>query len=788
MAVLPTGIGPVTGYNIERSLRFDGAAYLNRTFTTPTANTTWSWSCWLKRSTLATTSFLLGLSSDCGFGFTSTDELRLWNNAGTTLATSTAVFRDTSAWYHIVFISNGTTIKGYVNNVEYLSYTGTVTNINSAVVHNIGRDPTGTRFYVGGYLTEVYFIDGSAKTSSDFGQYNGNTGVWEPKAYSGTYGNNGFYLKFADNSGTTATTLGKDSSGNGNNWTPNNFSVTAGTGNDSLVDTPTPYGTDTGVGGEVRGNYCTLNPLDNPNTTYAVSQNGNLYANLGTGAGTFLSGTMHVLGGKYYWEFTPTSVGNGLALGITYGSTTTTDANSKAIFYSFTGGKRIFGTDSAYGASYAANDVIGVAVDGIAGTIEFFKNGTSQGVITNSTISLQQFRPFIFNNSSSAGSLTFCNFGQRPFEKWNGSAYVANTAPSGFKALCTTNLPTPTIGATSTTQADNYFDIGLVTGSSSVDQTITTAFAPDFYWSKSRNDTLDHGLYNTIVGGNKYLSSNTTTAETTSTANIVTFNSTGVSLKAGGSIINDAPRTYVGWLWRGGGTGVTNTAGSITSTVSANTTSGFSIVTYTGTGANATVGHGLGVAPDFIIIKDRTAARTTDQWPTYHRSIGATGGLVYLNSNNGGTAASVVWNNTNPTSSVFSIGTWGGINYNTDNFVAYCFAAVPGYSAFGSYAGNGTTTGDGPFIYTGFRPAFVMLKAYIGSGENWAIYDKSRIGYNSSNYVLFPNLPNIENAATTHIDLLSNGFKLRSGNQNLSSYSYIYAAFAESPFKYSLAR
>jgi len=820
MAVLPTGIGPVTGYNIERSLRFDGAAYLNRTFTTPTANTTWSWSCWLKRSTLATTSFLLGLSSDCGFGFTATDELRLWNNAGTTLATSTAVFRDTSAWYHIVFISNGTTIKGYVNNVEYLSYTGTVTNINSAVVHNIGRDPTGTRFYVGGYLTEVYFIDGSAKTSSDFGQYNGNTGVWEPKAYSGTYGNNGFYLKFADNSNTTAATLGKDSSGNGNNWTPNGFVVSPATsaGNDSLVDTPTSYGTDTGAGGEVRGNYATANPLwKGASVTLA---NGNLdvsATSVGSRQGVIAS--IFVSSGKWYFEYIQNADSNSnLTVGIADTSFDATNSyvGQTATTYGYNARantKYNNNTGTSYGTGSSTNgDVLMCAFDLDNGKIYFGKNGTWYGsgdpvAGTNAAFTgiSGTYCPAYGHNATASQStgITF-NFGQRAF---------AYTAPSGFKALCTQNLPTPTIGATSTTQAGKYFNAVTYTGNgvnqASGGQAISgVGFQPDWLWLKSRGTANNHILTDAVRGIGVSLSSDANVVEYSTSDDVLSFNANGFTVASDGTnIVNGLSVNYVGWNWNAGGSNQTISVGqyatspanvpSIASTVRANTTSGFSIVTFTTNNtAGATVGHGCqvgGVAttPDMIIMKYRGLAAN---WVVYHKSMNATPQNGYLNLNTSAPYAALIdpWNNTAPSSTVITMGAGAGsagsTNYSVYTSVAYCFAAVPGYSAFGSYAGNGTTTGDGPFIYTGFKPAFVMLKAYIGSGENWAIYDKSRIGYNSSNYVLFPNLTNVENAATTHIDLLSNGFKLRSGNQNLSSYSYIYAAFAEHPFKYSLAR
>ena len=797
MSVLPVGFGSALGgYQIERSLRLDGAAYLNRTFSTPTSNTTWSWSCWLKRSTLGATSFILGLSSDCGFGFTATDELRLWNNAGTTLVTSTAVFRDPSAWYNIVFISNGTTIKGYVNNAEYLSYTGTVTNINSAVVHNIGRDPTGTRFYVGGYLAEIYFIDGSAKTPSDFGQTNSETGVWGPKAYSGTYGTNGFYLNFSDNSNTTAATLGKDYSGNGNNWTPNGFSVTAGAGNDSLVDTPTQYGTDTGVGGEVRGNYATANPLwKGASVTLA---NGNLdvsATSVGSRQGVIAS--IFVSSGKWYFEYIQNADSNSnLTVGIADTSFNATNSyvGQTATTYGYTARsntKYNNNTGTSYGTGSSTNgDVLMCAFDLDNGKIYFGKNGTWYGsgdpvAGTNAAFTgiSGTYCPAYGHNATASQStgITF-NFGQRAF---------AYTAPSGFKALCTQNLTTPTIGATSTTQAGKYFNPVLYTGNGSTQSITGVGFQPDWVWVKSKSSAGQHSLTDVVRGVNKQLFTSLTNAEGSETDQVTAFNSDGFSLGAnlaGTGSVNVNTLTYVAWNWKAGGTGVSNTAGSITSTVSANTTAGFSIVTYTGTGANATVGHGLGAIPAMIMVKNRDSGAIGGA--VYHTSMGATKYLKLFQTTTGSdpeATDNTAWNGSSPTfnTNVFSVGSLNRTN-SSQQMVAYCFAAVAGYSAFGGYTGNGSA--DGPFVYVGFRPAFVMVKAYIGAGENWGIYDKSRIGYNSSNYVLFPNLTNAEIAATTHIDLLSNGFKLRSSNNNLSSYSYIYAAFAETPFKYSLAR
>jgi len=799
-------------YNIERSLRFNSAdsAYLSRTPSSSSNRRTWTWSGWVKRTTLSSTGTLFSAGASGGANVyvlqTVGDKLAIrFDQESSGDVTTTPVFRDPSAWYHVVIAVDTTQatasnrVKIYVNNLQITAFDISSypsqnfdTAMNNNVAHQIGLRGYQPDLYLNSYLTEIHLIDGQALTPSSFGETDTATGVWKPKAYTSTYGTNGFFLKFADNSGTTAATLGKDSSGNGNNWTPNNFSVTAGSGNDSMVDTPTSYGTDTGAGGEVRGNYCTLNPLDNPNTTYAGAQNGNLEANLGTGVVTFLAGTVSTLGGKYYWEFTPTIIGNGLCLGITYGTTTYGDANNKTISYIFTGDKRIFGADTAYGSSYAANDVIGVAIDSIASTIEFFKNNTSQGVITNSSISLQPFRPFVFNASSSANSYTICNFGQRPF---------AYTAPSGFKALCTQNLPTPTIGATASTQAGKFFNVSTwsanVVNPTAGQKTITVGFQPDLVWSKNRDNAEHHYLMDVVRGdnaGDKWLKSNATAVEGAdaigSTTAKYVFGSNGFDIvdtnSNSGEVYYNAgsastPRTYVGWAWKANGAGVTNNSGTITSTVSASTTSGFSIVTYTST--TGTVGHGLGVAPVMIIMKARSL---TDQWTVGHQSInGGSSPWNYglaLQATSAQDANSGFWNNTAPTPTVFSQGSWN----NGQTKVAYCFAPIAGYSAFGSYTGNGSS--DGPFVFTGFRPRWILTKN-SSAASHWYIYDAVRNTFNVVDKLLYPNLINAEDTHTFG-DILSNGFKIRStdGGMNGSGNTIVYAAFAEFPFKYTLAR
>jgi hypothetical protein len=701
------------------------------------------------------------------------------------------VFRDVSSWYHIVVVLDTTQAtasnraKIYVNGSQVTAFsTATYPNqndeyqINTANPHGLGAYyEFSSGWYFNGYMTEVNFIDGQALTPSSFGLNDPETGVWSPKRYTGTYGTNGFYVNFSDNSNTTAATLGKDYSGNGNNWTPNNFSVTAGAGNDSLVDSPTSYGTDTGVGGEVRGNYCTWNP-NRSFTSNTTLSNGNLNALL-TGASNAHNayGTLGVSSGKWYWEITVDAtastyypgIGVDTNLGLTNSAVQSGDL-ATGFIYLINGQKYNNSTLTNYGASYTANDVIGVALDMDAGTLTFYKNNSSQGQafsgITGTAV------PVVtgYNNAQATA-----NFGQRAF---------AYTAPSGFKALCTQNLPTPTIGATSTTQANDYFNAVLYTGTGSSQGITGVGFQPDWVWIKERSGAADHGLYDAVRGVQKQIESNRgDNTESTQTTGLTAFNSDGFTV---GSLaqLNTNTDTYVAWNWKANGAGGSNTAGTISSTVSANTTSGFSIVTYTGNGSSgATIGHGLGVTPSMIMIR----VRNSDQfsWGVYHASVGNTAGL-YLNLTNAAATTSVFWNNTSPTSSVFSVGNWGGVNGNTSTYVAYCFAPVAGYSAFGSYTGNGST--DGPFVYLGFRPEFIMIKASSEAGS-WLLGDTARSPYNIQGARLFPNAANAEDNNFL-FDYLSNGFKVRnsaSGN-NTNGQTYIYACFAESPFKYALAR
>jgi hypothetical protein len=582
---------------------------------------------------------------------------------------------------------------------------------------------------------------------------------------------------------TTLINPALDASGNGNHWNPININFyTTDSTYDLMTDVPA-------LTDETTANYCVLNPLNVDTTTLS---NANLTASItGSSGGSSYFGTMALpASSKIYAEITVSSVGDSTELGITSNSSSPLNSKNAGIFYAYNGDKDVLGTGSAFGASYTANDVIGIAVDTTAGTIQFFKNNTSQGTITNSVISSNTmfFACVYYSSNTSYTGLHTWNFGQRPF---------TYTPPTGFVALNTFNLPTPTIGATASTQANKYFDATTYTGNGSTQSIVNAAgFSPDLVWVKQRNGTGWHILTDSVRGANKQLYTNVTNAEGSDTALITALNSNGFSVGYnGGTDVNGSGSSYVAWQWDANGAGSSNTAGSITSTVSANTSAGFSVVKWTGTGAgSATVGHGLGVAPSFVVIKQlASAGGTLYNWNAYHKSLGASKNIA-LNTSGAADVYGEIWSFTAPSSTVLTLGqtsgTWQVVNnYSGVGYVAYCFAEVAGYSKIGSYTGTGSSSSL-PFIYTGFRPKFILMKNASDSGQYWEIYDTSRDTYNAAGLRLFPNGYDAENDARPEIDILSNGFRIVDNqiSNNGSGNTIIYYAVAENPFKYSLAR
>ena len=804
------------GYDINNSLRFrsSASAYLGRTPASAGNRKTWTWSAWVKRGALGARQTLfsdISGTTDSTFifmGFTTADNLEI-SAYNVQFRTSTQVFRDPSAWYHIVFVAdtNNATAQNrlriYVNNNEITSF-----STNNAVTQNsdLGINQNTAHFIASaasaylpfdGYLAEVNFIDGQALTPSSFGETDTDTGSWKPKAYTGTYGTNGFYLKFSDIATTSGSNagLGKDFSGNGNYFNTNNISVTAGTTYDAMIDSPTLTSPNV-------ANYCTLNPLPYYGG-YTIISNGNLQFTAGS-VGNWMRAlaTFAVSSGKWYWEVTANNTNSqmhGILTATTQsfyvGATNWVGYDTTGYaYFSDNGTKYNSNSGVSYGATYGAGDIIGIAFDADNGKLYFSKNGTWQAsgdpaAGTNAAFTGLTNGPYVpaISNSTfgSTTNVNNINFGQRPF---------TYTPPTGFVRLNTFNLPDSTIKKGNTVM-DATLWTGTATGAGANTITITNqaGFKPDFVWAKGRSIAYAHGLFNSVAGVNRFLVSNTTNAELVNEPDgyVTSFNSNGFTLGNGSNsnlTFNSSPQTYVAWQWQAGqGTTSSNTSGTITSTVSVNATAGFSIVTFTANGVTgATVGHGLGVAPKMMIVKCRS---NTQSWPVYHATLGNTKYLM-LNTTAAEVANIGMWNNTSPTSTVFTIGDPGFLWTSGFTYVTYCWAEIPGFSAFGSYTGNGST--DGPFVYTGFRPKFILTKSASGA-YSWYVEDTTRSTYNAVGATIAPNTSSAEDTAwgtTKRMDILSNGFKIRisSAETNASGATFIYMAFAENPLKNSNAR
>jgi len=334
---------------------------------------------------------------------------------------------------------------------------------------------------------------------------------------------------------------------------------------------------------------------------------------------------------------------------------------------------------------------------------------------------------------------------------------------------------------TTINKSTDHFNTKLFTGSGSTQSITGVGFQPDWIWFKNRTDARAHALVDAVRGTNKVLRSDDVDAEATTSAgrDFESFDADGFTVNnpLAFNSFNESGDNIVSWNWKASGSTTSNYDGNITSTVSANTTSGFSIVSYTGTGSNATVGHGLGAVPKMMIIKERNPA-TSRAWRVYYEHDG-NNKVMYLNETNSLVTDANAFNSTSPTNSLIYLGTSVGTNESGKNYIAYCFAEKTGYSKFGSYIGNGVS--DGSFIYTGFAPAFVMIKK-TNATSSWTMWDTER-SKNENNKPVYANLTNAESAQTTvKLDLLSNGFKLRGNGSNIntSGSSYSYMTFGQS--------
>ena len=768
---------------IQRSLRFndDDSPYLGRTPSGAGSNQM-TFSFWIKRGNLGGTQAIFSsgaVNARAHIYFASDDKLNCqpFNSSGAnTNLVVDRVFRDTSAWYHVVLSFNNSayndtasTVNVYVNGVS-ASFTPSVTNtptggnrLNDAQAKRIGELAPDSGGHLDGYLAEFNFIDGQVLDPSYFGFTDPVTGSWMPRRYEGVYGSNGFYLDFSDNSSTT--TLGIDKSPNGNDWSVNNFSVSAGTDNDSVEDTPT-------------NNFPTLNPLMAfLNGSSSNAENGNLRWN---GVNQNQAGCPASMAfpttGKWYWEVRYIGSNSNFELGITpaiWSQNLNPLSQTGAIGYAAYGSKIVSGTETtSWAASFTSSDVVGVLLDMDNNDIEFYKNNSSVGTISLvSGYENVQYLAIIKGATNGATISSTINFGQQGF---------TYTPPTGFKALNANNLVphSPSI-----VRPQKHFETLLYTGDGQNNRRVTgLEFKPDLVWLKARAQSgggeisADHGWYDSIRGVTKRLKSNSEDAE--GTVPIKSFDDGGFTF-ATEMYYNANASSFVAWCWKAGGAAVSNTSGSITSSVSANQEGGFSVVTWTGTNGTGTIGHGLGKAPKWIIIRRRDSGSS---WVVYHYGVGNTKRLT-LDSTGAASSASANWfNNTSPTSTTFSVGSDGGSNGSTDGYVAWCWADISGFSKFDKYTGNGSS--DGVYVHLGFRPAWIMVKR-TSSGDSWLIMDNKRDIDNPATQTQAPQSNREDNVNTGGIptDFLSQGFKCRGsgGDFNGSGQTYIYMAFAEQP-------
>ena len=773
-----------------------GSTYLTRTQTAGNRKT-WTWSAWVKRGIVDTRQTLLSAGIDGNdesqLRFDATGYLRFkesTNNSAEFLLDTDALFRDPAAWYNIVVAVDTTQstdtnrIKIYVNGSQITSFNSpnypsqnydTRWNNNTQATY-IGQNVPAYQDIFDGYMAHVHFTDGYAYTASSFGSTATN-GQWVPiLTPSVTYGTNGYFLKF-----TNGSDLGEDFSGNNNDFTK------TGSG-DKVLDSP--------------ANVFSFFNSNNRSTNMLMKQ-GNLKAEAND-TDQAAATTIGITGGKWYFEFYYPAGDNpeiGLIpafkspAGQSTSASTSLDATA---FITNNGGMRTgaWATTSTTGlSSQTGESIIGVAVDANAGKM-WFTNGSgtffnSGNPATGSNAQATFDTDWLFQTggvipyvivATGAGNYATVNFGQdssfggaktaQNNADGNGEGQFYYTVPSGYLALCTNNLSsslTLPIG-----KGGSYMNTLSYTGSGATRSLTGVGFQPDFTWIKESNNAVSHRLFDSIRGATKRIFSNNEDAESTQSNALTSFDSDGFSLGDGGSV-NGSSDTYAAWNWRASGSSATNNNGSVTTTVSANTTSGFSVVGFTSPGSGSyTLGHGLSSAPDLIIYKCRGAS---SPWWTFFTLLD--GSVDYVKLNDTTAKADDSASLAVPTSTVFSL---------VDNYaptsqpsIAYCFHSVEGFSKIGKYPGNGSS--NGPFVYTGFRPSFILMKSAT-SGENWLIYDDVRDPHNVTDQALLPNLNSATGGASNAMDMYSNGFKLRSssGSVNNSGQTYIYLAFARNPF------
>jgi len=720
-----------------------------------------------------------------------------WHSSGSAgeAFTSNQFFRDLTAHGHLYVRWDSTVpmLEAYWNGTEISYASRTLPTLNAdtmmglaASIMVLGMFTTADPRHFDGYLSAPHVILGNAPPVTDFGLFHPKTGQWRPKRYSGTFGAYDSFMDFADGSAATASALGKDRSGNNNDWTPGNISVAAGSGQDWLPDTPT-------------NNYCILNPLANAQN--APTNGGLEVSGSATGA---IHGTLIVPRDfPVYWEVENATLNNSnLAIGVGVVRTNVpVSANYQiagtqgiAGYYASNGPyvMKDNGTSQALGvATTAAGDVMQVAINGNNGWIGrndvWFDSagGTTGNPATgaNPTFTISSafdYVPFVHVYANSAKA----NFGQLAWSK---------TCPVGFYAPNLKKRSYPRVQ-----NAKKHFDVVTRSGTSAVFTKTGLAFQLGLLWAKSRNVASEHRLFDVLRGlagvKNKELASSNTLAEGGNTSCAVTATADGYTFSDGSSTWepNATGSNYVDKCWKAGDSTVTNNVGTIASQVSANQAAGIAVVSWNGTGVAGTIGHGLLDTPKMIVVRNRNNTGGAAGYCVGHSALNRNSSpwnyFLQLWTIAGSQASALPWNNTAPDSSKFSVGTDLGTNYNGAAYVAYVFAEVAGFSKFGDFQGN--SSADGAFVNCGFCPKYLLLKDTAGTSF-WFEWDSTREQYNQMGKVLSANNNNIETAGTAYnVDFAANGFKFRwgGGDPNQSGHTYVFAAFAEFPGRYANAK
>ena len=592
------------------------------------------------------------------------------------------------------------------------------------------------------------------------------------------------YLAIAD---TRDALFTSDASGNGNNWDANDLQHS-----DVMPDTPTD-------------GFAVLNGRTSGSSVGTLTE-GNLQYQGASSQWESKVSTIGVSSGKWYYEVSPISGSS--TQGIFYGIINMSDTylisylgnygNSWG-YYGLNGYKYNNAVAASYGAAIADGDIVGVALDADAGTLTFYKNGVSQGVAYSGLSLGGSYDTEWFLGLSCYGTAKAAiNFGQdssfsgrfvaQGNADANGKGDFFYAPPSGHLALCNANLPNPAIDPAAGDNPTKHFNTVFYSGNSGTTAVTGVGFQPDWTWVKSRNTSGEaQKMVDSVRGAGLTVFPSGASAEIDySGVGLNSFDTDGftVSHSAANNQWNVSGRTYVAWNWLAGGTAVPNEDGDIDTNVSVNDDAGFSIISYTGNGSSSiqTIGHGLSTKPDLALIKARTQGYN---WMALFDCLN--GSFDYIQGLNT-TAVAANYSGTFANASTLTLlASSGNVNGSSEDYICYCFASKDGFSRMGQYIGNGSS--NGPFMYTGFRPAFVMVKAATGAVQHWWMFDNKREGYNVDNDPLYANLQSSEGTQDM-IEFYSNGFKIinSSASMNGSNVNYLVMAFAEQPFKYSNAR